>query len=261
MACFYAGTFMIRKESKNIVWLEFELLAPFKNLKHAVFLRHGGYSSGPYQSLNLSYSLHNHEENQNVKANRNKVKEVFGLHTLNESNLRHEDQIVEINHHNNESRPTCDAISTRLTQIALLVTHADCQAAIFYDPINHVVANVHAGWRGNVKNIYGKTVEFMKDRYGSSPQNLHVCISPSLGPNDAEFINFRTELPESFWDYQVKPFYFDLWSISKHQLKNAGVLEHHIQIAGISTLSNPDDYFSYRREKASGRHGTIVELQ
>lgn len=252
---------MLRREVENIIWLEFELLSSFNNLTHGVLLRHGGLSKGAFDSLNMGFSFHTPTENQNVQANRHKVKKLFGLKNLNDCHLAHDDKIVEITHENNESRPICDAVSTELTEIALMVTHADCQAAIFYDPIQQAIANVHAGWKGNVKDIYGKTVQFMKNRYGSSPANLHVCISPSLGPNDAEFINYQTELPKDFWEFQVKPFYFDLWSISKSQLIKAGVLDHHIQIAGISTLSNPEDYFSYRREKVSGRHGTFVTLK
>lgn len=251
---------MLRKESENISWLEFELLSSFNHLSHGVLLRHGGHSTGAFDSLNVSFTLNNHTENKNVLANRTKVKRIFGLKNLNDCNLVHADKILEITHENNESRPICDAVSTGLPDVTLLVTHADCQAAIFYDPATHAIANVHAGWRGNVKNIYGKTVQFMKNRYGSSPDNIHVCISPSLGPYDAEFINYRTELPQDFWEFQVKPFYFDLWSISKSQLIKAGVLDHHIQIAGISTLSHPQDYFSYRREKVSGRHGTFIVL-
>ncbi len=252
---------MIRKEFENIIWLEFELLSDFSNLTHAVLLRHGGHSSGAFDSLNMAFSLNNPIENQNVKSNREKIKKIFGFKNLYESNLTHEDQIVEITDKNHTFKPTCDAISTQLPDMPLLVTHADCQAALFYDPIQNAIANVHSGWRGNVKDIYGKTVQFMKQRYGCLPTNLHVCISPSLGPHDSEFINYRTELPQDFLAFEVKPLYFDLWSISKTQLMKAGVLEHHIQIAGISTLSQEQDYFSYRREKISGRHGTFIAMK
>ena len=149
---------MIRKELESIVWLEFELLAPFKNLTHGVLLRHGGYSTEGYESLNLGFSLNNPIENQNVQSNRNKVKKVFAFKSLHDSILMHEDSIVEITNKNRESRPTCDAITTKLSGIPLMVTHADCQAAIFYDPLNHAIANVHSGWKGNVRNIYAKTV-------------------------------------------------------------------------------------------------------
>ena len=41
----------------------------------------------------------------------------------------------------------------------LVIQHADCQAAIFFDPVRKAIANVHCGWRGSVCNIYAKTVE------------------------------------------------------------------------------------------------------
>lgn len=254
------GKFMIRKMRDGIEWLEFELLSEFSGLSHGILLRHGGFSSGGFESLNLGFTLDNELENKNVKENREKVKRVLGFSNFNDCKLEHRDKIVELNRKTNETRPVCDAISTSEPDISLFITHADCQAAIFYDPINNAIANVHAGWRGNVKNIYEQTIHHMKEKFGSSAANLHVGISPSLGPQNAEFINYKTELPESFWEYQVKPFYFDLWSIGKSQLLNAGILEHHLQITEICTLANPEDFFSYRREKITGRHGTFISL-
>ena len=85
-------------------------------------------------------------------------------------------------------------------------------------------------------------------------------ISPSLGPQSAEFTHYRHELPESFWAFQINPNYFNFWEISRWQLETEGILPHHIQIAEIDTRSTPEDYFSYRREKISGRHGSFIEL-
>lgn len=252
---------MQRRECHGISWLEFELLAPFKNLTHGILLRHGGYSTDLFASLNMGFSLQNLLENKNVKLNREKVKKIFAFKNLYDCQLEHADKIVEITHKNKGLRPTCDALSTVLHDTVLMITHADCQATIFYDPVQQAIANVHAGWKGNVQNIYGKTVNFMKHHYGSFPDNLHVCISPSLGPYDAEFIHYRQELPQAFWEFQMSPCYFDLWTIAKNQLLQAGVLEHHIQIAQISNFSHPEDYFSYRREKITGRHGTFVAIK
>lgn len=249
---------MIHKNREGIEWLEFELLSEFSNLSHGVLLRHGGFSTDSFGSLNLGFSLDNPIENEQVKMNRQKVQKVLGLNNFNDCKLEHGDTIIEITPHISECRPICDALSTKQLNISLFITHADCQAALFYDPKNRVIANVHAGWRGNVKNIYEKTVNHMREQYGSKPQNLLVCVSPSLGPQEAEFVHYRSELPEKFWKYQIKPHYFDLWNISKDQLTEAGVLEDHIQIAGISTLSNPKDFFSYRREKVSGRNATFI---
>jgi YfiH family protein len=141
-----------------------------------------------------------------------------------------------------------------------MITHADCQATIIYDPVVHVVANVHSGWRGSVQNIYQKTVDYLKQQHGCKAENLLACIGPSLGPNSSEFINFKTELPETFLDFQVKPFYFDFWAISRWQLKCAGLLDHHIECAQIDTKQD-SRFFSHRRDKKTGRNAAMVILK
>lgn len=249
---------MQRKSQQNVEWLEFDLFADLPRLRHGVFLRHGGVSTGQYSSLNLGALVGDNPDH--VATNRENVFNLLQINCLASMRQCHGKIIHEIVSIP-EDPPQGDALTTAVAGIGLMVLHADCQAAIIYDPIHHAVANVHAGWRGSVQNIYAETVCFMKQKYHSRPQDLLVGISPSLGPEDAQFINYRTELPEEFWQFQInKPDYFDFWAISQHQLMQCGVLPHHIEIAGISTYSNPDDYFSYRRSPVSGRHGTIVVL-
>jgi len=255
---------MLRKELNGVVFLEFHLLQQFPRLQHAVFTKHGGVSEGSYASLNAAFNRGDSDEN--VRENRRRIQNVFthenNMASLFFSNQANSDTLIAMDDYPviDENPPTGDSLVCSLAHKALLVKHADCQAAIFYDPIHHVCANVHAGWRGNVQNIYKKTVEMMRQKYGSQPEDLFVCISPSLGPQAAEFINYKKELPEEFLPFQVAPTYFDLWEISRWQLLEANVLPGHIEIAQICTRSTPDDFFSYRREKASGRNATVVCL-
>lgn len=249
---------MLRKEKNGISWLEYESFLQFPKLKHGIFLRHGGKSTGNHASLNLSYNVE--DDKDNVAANEKKVLSILNLQKILRGNLCHGNQIYAVNDAHHQIDAPCDGLSTQIKNTGLLVTHADCQAAIFYDPITHSLAVVHSGWRGNVQNIYEETIKAMRMRYGALPENIHVGISPSLGPHNAEFIHYKTELPEVFWDFQVKPAYFDFWEISRMQLQQAGVLGSHIEIANICTYANPQDYFSYRREKLSGRHATIAEI-
>lgn len=248
---------MLRKERDGVVWLEFEHLSDFRNLKHGVFLRHGGYSTGNFNSLNLSYNVGDFA--RIVNNNEKKVCEILGVKEIIRGNLNHGKVIMTSEDPNRITQP-CDGLITKKQNIGLLMTHADCQAAIFYDPVNHAVANVHAGWRGSVLNIYGEAIKAMENTWGTQAKDLLVGISPSLGPRDAEFINYRTELPEKFWEFQVETNYFDFWEISKAQLIESGVKKENIEIASISTYSNPNDYYSYRRDRKSGRHGTVVAL-
>nr|MCH9703849.1 polyphenol oxidase family protein [Chlamydiota bacterium] len=181
-------------------------------LTHAVFSRHGGVSEGDFTSLNMGLSQG--DDPQSVMQNRQIACEKLNLDTLCSLKQVHSDLIVEAD-------PTAsieaDGQMTNHPRLGLLILHADCQAAIIYDPINHALANVHCGWRGNVQNIYAKTVAQMAARFGSNPENLLVGISPSLGPEAAEFVNFKDEFPDCYWDFQQKN-HFDLWELSRYQL-------------------------------------------
>lgn len=245
---------MIHKENNGIQWLEFELLADCP-LTHGCLMRHGGHSTGELDSLNLG--RHVGDTPANVESNFKKVATALNLPQVATSRICHGADITEIS---TTLTPVSDGLMTRVENLAISMSQADCQAAIFYDPINHTMANVHCGWRSNVLNIYESTVNAMKTAYGSNPKDLLVCISPSLGPEHGEFINYKQELPKTFWDFQIRPYYFDLWAISEWQLKQAGVLPHHIQIARIDTCGNKD-FFSVRHSRSCGRQATICSLR
>lgn len=146
----------------------------------------------------------------------------------------------------------CDGLMTSATDLALLIQHADCQVALFFDPVHHAIANVHCGWRGNVQNIYRKTIGKMIEKFLTKPEDLLVCISPSLGPQRSEFRHYKRELPSDFYPFQIAPNYFDLWEISKMQLLREGILSSHLEIARMCTFEEADRFFSYRREKKPG---------
>lgn len=257
------GNLMQRQKYHELEWLEFDLLSDIPLLKHAVFLRHGGCSTGHYFSLNTSFQVGDHH--QHVQANIEIIKAQLQRETPNWSHLiwgraNHGKSIAWVNTQSPEEVIDFDGLITKTPGISLMMKHADCQVALFYDPKNHAAANIHAGWRGSVANIYGETVQYMQQAFGSHPSELLVCISPSLGPDEAEFMHYRTELPEAFWPFQVRPTYFDFWSISEYQLQAAGVLPHHIEVARLSTFSNSFDFYSYRRDKITGRHATCITL-
>lgn len=254
---------MQRQKSQDIEWLEFNLLNDIPKLKHAVFLRQGGYSEKPYEGLNTGFHVGDKETHvrKNIEQIKTQLKnEVPNWNHLVWGKVNHGKSLAIVNSQSPEEIIDVDGLLTNVPGVSLMMKHADCQVAIFYDTQHHAIANIHAGWRSSVANIYGEAVQYMKQAFGSHPSELLVCISPSLGPDEAEFIHFRTDLPEEFWHFQVRPTYFDFWSISEFQLQNAGVLPHHIEIARLSTYSNPLDFYSHRRDKVTGRHATCITL-
>ncbi len=256
---FLGCAYMIVREKDGIKWLEFEQLQEFSDLVHGVFLRHGGVSTAPYGSLNLGGG--SGDDLGSVTENRQIVANILGIKELMTGFFVHGDQVACMPHEKELTEKGCDGLATAQRDLGLMVTHADCQAAIFFDPIRKAVANVHCGWRGSVQNIYANTVRHLKERYNSRPEDLLVCISPSLGPESAEFIHYKTELPEVFQSFQVRPNYFDFWGISKMQLEECGIQAAHIEVAQQCTFRGEGDFFSYRRNKKTGRHGTVVALK
>ena len=227
---------MIRKTKEDFEWLEFELLQEFPRVTHGVFLKPTDFKESGSQQ---------------------QIKGLLGLESMVRSHLVHGREVHWVT---KAEILTCDGLVTKTPDLGLVVTHADCQAAVFYDPVEQVIANVHCGWRGNVQNIYALTVAALKEA-GSKPENLLVGISPSLGPEHAEFIQFKEELPTSFWGYQTKPFFFDFWAIARDQLIDCGVLPDHIEVARMCTYADESQFFSYRRNKKTGRHATVMAIR
>lgn len=246
---------MLRKKKSSVEWLEFELFQDCP-IRHGVFLRRRGISKSSFASLNVGDALG--DSKREVSENKERIRQIINANKLIFVNQVHGKVIEEVP--SERSYPDADALITKESYIGLSIRHADCQAAIFYDPQLHVLANVHAGWRGNVQNIYKSVIECFKVKFGSKVENILVGISPSLGPERAEFIDYKKELPEDFRRFQEFPNHFNLWAISKDQLMQNGILSNHIEVAQICTYSNPDDFFSYRRSKTTGRNATVAML-
>lgn len=248
---------MIRKEKMGISWLEFEIFQGLP-LQHAYFLRHGGISSPPY---GFNFSLFQGDNSANVKAHLSLVKDIISSKEIARSSLIHENTVEIVNRATEEDELTADGLVTKKVGLTLLTTFADCQCTLLYDPKKHVIANLHAGWRGNVSNIYGAAVTKLQEAYGCEPTDILAGVGPSLGPQHAQFINYSSELPESFMKFRCGDCHFDLWGVARNQLEEAGLLPEHIEVAGICTYAEKDDFFSYRREKLCGRHAGVITLR
>jgi YfiH family protein len=250
---------MLRKVQGGIEWLEFELLAQCPEIIHGVFLRKGGVSAGPFTSLNVGDATGDTPEH--VAENLQRIRNILHVPTLLSAHQEHGKQIELIGSKPPLAPLTSDGLITAQAGIALMTKHADCQAALFYDPVHRAIGSVHAGWRGNVLNIYAEAIAQMKQHFKTKASDLLVCISPSLGPEHAEFKNYAQEFPEAFWKFEVGDQHFDLWKVARMQLEECGVISEHIEIAEMCTYAHPDELYSYRRDKVTGRNGTVIALR
>jgi YfiH family protein len=246
----------------GLKFYRFPRLARFPEVVHGIFTRQGGVSQGPYASLNLSFAVGDRPES--VQENCRRVVQALGLDRLVGADQVHgvKESVISGSHPSPGAEiPEVDILISQEPGLGLLIKQADCQAVMLYDPEHRVVANVHCGWRGQVAGVLSKAVRRLRAAFGSLPENLIAGIGPGLGPCCAEFRHFREEFPPAFWAYQVRPAYFDLWRLSRDQLLTVGLRPDNIDIAGICTKCQAAEFYSYRRERITGRQGTVIALR
>lgn len=252
----------LKQVQKDSLYFQFPRLSLNRHLTHGVFTRHGGVSSPPFNSLNISFSVN--DRSKDVTTNIRKIKNIIGAKDLIHIHQTHSNGILVLKQRHTDIPHTdssADAMVTNMPQVGLLVKQADCQATIIYDPEKHVLANVHCGWRGNVKNILENVVTQMEQTFGCKASGLQAAIGPSLGPCCAEFINYKDIFPEEFEQFMVRKDYFNLWAASCWQLENAGLRAENIEVAGICNCCRTDLFYSYRAERHTGRFGTVAMLR
>jgi len=250
------------RQKNECTCLQFESLSGQKRLIHGVFTRHGGVSKSPYNSLNVSYATGDKPES--VEANLKVIKECIGARELLSLNQVHGRKILPLRRNDSPdlgSTTDADGFVTDITGVALMIKLADCQGVILFDPTMNVIANVHCGWKGNVCNILGAAVDKMRSDFGCKAPDIVAGITPSLGPCCAEFTTYQKIFPGEFKPFMKRENYFDLWTISRMQLMEAGLAEEKIELAGICTKCNTDLFFSYRGEGDTGRFASIAMLR
>ncbi len=233
-------------------------------LVHRVFTRQGGVSLAPFDCLNTGKRTG--DDSQAVMENRRRILGALGAEKALYLNQVHGADILVLSRKDREKADletahTADGVVTNIPGVALVIQVADCQAVMLHDPAKRVIANVHSGWRGSIKNIIGQCVNIMVQDFGCRPKEIMAGISPSLGPCCAQFINYKEEIPETLWKYKLPDRdYFDFWALSRDQLLETGVLDSNIENMNICTRCSQDRFFSYRGQRITGRFACGLSL-
>lgn len=139
-----------------------------------------------------------------------------------------------------------DGLFTAEPGIFLSVTAADCLALYFYDPVDKMVALVHAGWRGLARGIIAKTL-----RQFEFPERVRVGVSPFIQACHfevgADVLDMFSAHPEAITEREGKTF-LDLGIVAWRQLLEGGVKSEYTEVSSQCTACLKDVYFSYRRD-------------
>jgi YfiH family protein len=253
---------VILVHQNGVSFYQFESLSQFPEIWHGIFTRRFGCSTGPFESLNVSFGLG--DKTSHVKANRRVIARAIGTNDLVYAHQVHGDQVLILDSEKSGDAKqilgTGDALVTDALGKFLAIQLADCQSILLYDATRRVVANIHSGWRSSIRNIAGRAVHVLQKQFKCRPADIIAGIGPSLGPCCAEFVHYRKEIPEVFWQYKTATDHFDFWAISCDQLADAGVLRENIEVSNICTRCNTAVFFSYRGEGRTGRFASVIGL-
>ena len=197
-------------KNENVEYLTFKALEKYNDkITAAVTLRHGGVSEGVFGSLN--FRMAGTDKKENVFQNLNIICDKLNLDSnkIYKASQNHTDNILYLTEQNKEEynlkKVNSEPIDGYITGsgITTLVTTADCNAIIIYDTKNNKVANLHSGWKGTTKRIYIKAIENMQKMFGTNPEDLVICVSPSVlkccfSSEDENFKKIFTDI----WSYE-----------------------------------------------------------
>lgn len=161
-----------------------------------------------------------------------------------------------------ETLAEADGICTDRAGQALIIKTADCQPWLLAHKSGRYIMALHAGWRGNRQSFPQKAVGNFCDRYNIQPEDIFACRGPSLGPANARFENFAREWGSEYltW-FNRETRCMDLWKLGRQQFMEAGLREDHIFGLDICTFENAHAWFSYRRNKESGRQASLIWIE
>jgi hypothetical protein len=159
-----------------------------------------------------------------------------------------------------------DALVTSDPGTVLGVLVADCVPILLYDPGAHVIACVHAGWRGTGAGVTGAALAAMAT-LGTRPGDVIAGIGPAIGPDryqvgedvaGAAHECFGERAPLVIRPDGTGRWLFDLWSANRILLREAGLADQNIHVAAVPTGA---DFFSNRTARPCGRFGLIARLR
>jgi YfiH family protein len=203
--------------------------------------------------------------NKNLKQgmeNINKLKDWFNLREIGFLNQIHSDYI----HNYDGEIYDGDALITNKKNIALGVFSADCVPILLHDKVNGVIAAVHSGWKGTLLDICGKTVEGMRQEYGTCAKDIIAYIGPH---NKACCYEIGEEVAEKFREKDIYKKInvtnngkLNLEKCIINSLVEKGVPEASINTLNICTYCNKEEkLYSYRKDgESNGRLFSFVVL-
>lgn len=232
--------------------------------------RSGGVSQPPYQSLNLGF--HVGDDPQAVASNRQLLASVLGLdsaritsprqrHTAEVSLLLDQAEVGAGADSEDSVFDPCDGLITSLKEAPVLLQYADCVPVIIAaEGTAPWVGVLHAGREGLMQGVVSRGVLTLL-KQDVSQASITAAIGPAIGPCCYEVDDeTAARFAEQFGEDRVTGNYLDLPGAVRQELLAAGVSGANITSMDSCT-SCGSEFYSYRRDGVTGRHGAIAWIE
>lgn len=228
------------------------------NVRAVMTTRLGGMSRGPYDSLNLA--THVGDDAGAVAANRHRLRHALALpaepvwlEQVHGSSVA----VIERGH----AGPADAAVTFRPGQVCAVLV-ADCLPVFLAGGAGDRVGIAHAGWRG----LAGGVVEATVAALGGEPGSLVAWLGPSIGPDAFEvggevrdaFVGRDPGAAAAFRAGREGRFLADLPALARRRLAALGVRD--VRGGGLCTHADAGQFYSYRRDGATGRMAALAWL-
>lgn len=219
--------------------------------------RRGGVSSTPYDSLNLG----SHVGDAPLAVARNRML----FNTILPSEPVWLEQVhgtLVVNADAASCRPQADACIARHRAAVCTVMTADCLPVLLCDRRGSVVGAAHAGWKGLAAGVVEAAVQAMQ----VAPQELMAWLGPAISQQAFEvgvevraaFVEAQPQAASAFVQGRGGKWLADLYTLARMRLNALGVTQ--IYGGNFCTFSEPERFFSFRRDGVTGRMATFIWL-
>ncbi|MEO6697098.1 MAG: peptidoglycan editing factor PgeF, partial [Gammaproteobacteria bacterium] len=221
-----------------------------------------GVSLAPFDSLNLANHVGNATEQ--VAENRARLRQALDLPAepvwLKQV---HGSRIVDAVGPNSFGQyAEADGAYTRETGVVCAVLTADCLPLLLCDQSGTHIAAVHVGWRGLAAGVIEAALHHFDDT-----RHVLAWLGPAIGPQSFEvgdevrelFIAHDAEAQHAFRPSPAQRWLADIYQLARQRLHAQGVTR--IYGGECCTYSDPERFYSYRRDGVTGRMATLIWLK
>jgi len=219
----------------------------------------GGLSLAPYDSLNLA--AHAGDIPAAVSANREFVKRELSIPSEPAWLAQpHGGQVIDPG---TDDERTADGACTQTPKTVCVVMTADCLPILLCDRAGTRVAALHGGWRGFASGIIAAGLERMQGK----PGQILAWLGPAISARHYEvYIPVREGVlarspscRKAFEASHAGHWFFDLYEAARTLLARGGV--EAVWGGEFCTYTEPERFFSYRRDGVTGRMASFIWIE